>query len=132
MSNILSKIAAPGQEFNQGFNPGGMADILMGIISGQGTQAGMESGLIPDEVRRANVIPVEQLLVGGQDPAADPGLSNDIGAASDLLATLMGQPTSGQKLYEQTQNTVGSFLDSPVLRFLQQGGSQMGSAAPVR
>ena len=43
IASILDKIAAPGQELNAGFNPGGLADILAGIVSGQGTQAGMTS-----------------------------------------------------------------------------------------
>lgn len=81
IANLLGSLYPSSMEYNPGFNPGGLADILMGIISGKGTA--LASGLLPNEVRKANIIDPKSLVGKPAEPVE--------GEAGNLEATLLNQ-----------------------------------------
>lgn len=80
ISDILSSNVPQGQNYYMGFEPGGVADVLLGIITGNGP--GAASAILPEDqrrVRRQNV-PI---------PGAEPEVGAEAGAASTIAQQIM-------------------------------------------
>ena len=92
---------------NPGFNPGGIADILMGIISGKGTAQAQSEGLIPAALRNIQTVSPD-VVTGGATPQGS--MEDDITQARDFLAMLMGQstPTAQQKFQQTVEQGQGA------------------------
>lgn len=96
LAEMLSANTPQGQKYYLGMEPGGMADVLMGIITGNGPSAG--ASLLPEDqraVRRTNVpFPME-----GQPPVGqEAGEAMDIGnAILNFLRNIQTGQSSSQQ-----------------------------------
>ena len=75
ISSLLSNNTPRGQNFYLGFEPGGLADVLLGIITGQGPSAA--AGILPAGQRavRTTAVPI---------PGAEPSVGAEFGGAKDM------------------------------------------------
>ncbi len=71
-----------GATFYPGFNPGGIADVLLGIASGKGTKAVQAEGLIPEGQRR-----VTRVNLPGQ-PTVEQDFGSSLALANRILANM--------------------------------------------
>jgi len=88
MLTAIPKFAPRGATTFPGMEHGGLADIMMGILSGQGV-AGAQ-GLIPETTRQPGIqeIPASLFEAIG---AAEPSMASDFGGASSIAAQILGQ-----------------------------------------
>jgi hypothetical protein len=97
IADILAGNVPRGQTNYLGFEPGGVADILMGLISGEGPGAGAR--ILPADQRRVRR---QQLPVPGGEPSVGEEAGGAMSLAQQILNAIRVISTSG------SQQTSGS------------------------
>lgn len=108
LADILSANTPQGQKNYLGFEPGGIADVLMGLITGEGPSAG------------ARILPADQRAVRRQAlpvPGGEPSVADEFGGGMDMATLILnalrtiatgGSQQSSQQSSAQQQQSGGS------------------------
>lgn len=78
------KLAPAGAKYFPGYEHGGIADIMMGFLSGKGPA----HGALPEEIRAPGKVPVDMSLID-RIAAPEPGVESDFPMASDLAMKIL-------------------------------------------
>jgi hypothetical protein len=100
----VPKMAPQGASYFPGMEEGGIADIMMGILSGKGVEA--SKSLIPQSSRQPGIRPIPQSLFDAIG-APEPGMESEFGSASSIARMILGQMLQLPQ-YSQMSRTSGS------------------------
>lgn len=110
ISDILGANTPRGQKNYLGFEPGGVADVLMGIITGKGPSAG------------ADILPADQRAVRRTEvpiPGAEPSVGDEAGGAMSLAEMIMNLirviSTGGSQSQQSSAGSLGGLDLSSLL-----------------
>lgn len=102
LASILDRIAYPGQQYNQGFEPGGLADWITGLMNIQLPQLRFN---IDPGLRNANIINADDLLTSTADTTSTTSSSGSGGTpAGDIGSTVQ----SALDVFGQIQKAIAA------------------------